>query len=192
MSSRVIGDSRFRNTPRGSFSAGLNSRIFPRGEVTRKNCHPSHSSCAGVSGVWAWAGTALNARDAERRATWAVSGHPTESPRAAVAHTAQMSVHDLQRFFIQFPLSACDLRSVGLDGFLLLLGLRDHTLGDVGGNLVVVGKFDLKRPPAPGDRPEVRSVPEHLGHRHLRANDRGTIRPRLHPLDPGALAVQVA
>src|SRR2546425_9017050 len=49
--SRLSGDSRLTKTALGSLSDGLNRMILPPGDVRRKNCHPSHSSRAGVSGV---------------------------------------------------------------------------------------------------------------------------------------------
>src|SRR6266498_1807155 len=51
-----------------------------------------------------------------------------------------------------------------LVGLLLLLpGLVDHLLGEVGGDLLVVRELHRERSPAAGHRPEVDGVPGHLG-----------------------------
>src|SRR5689334_17489372 len=71
------------------------------------------------------------------------------------------------------------------------LRLLDEFRGQRGRNLGVVTEFHRRRRPTLGHRPQVRDVAEHLGERDERPDDLG-VRPRLHPLDLAAPAVQVA
>ena len=73
----------------------------------------------------------------------------------------------------------------------LSLGGRDDLPVQVRRHLFVVRELHVVRPAPAGRRGEVLLVGEHLGHRHLRADD-GRRAARVHPPDPAAPAVQVA
>src|SRR6516164_9993173 len=103
MSLRLTGDSWFRNSARGSLSDGLKRMILPRGEVRRKNCQPSHSNCAGDSGVCARAGASAAKPASDLTTVCVASGHPTEMNSSRVAAAAHAIVQPCRLRFTVVP-----------------------------------------------------------------------------------------
>src|SRR6266511_6158759 len=149
---------------------------------------PSSIAVACVaSSKWSGAGTGSNGRrkswlrTRRSRSAWASSERRSRTRHLAPAISTGRGAG---------VTTAAAALLVGL--LLLLPGLVDHLLGEVGGDLLVVGELHPERPPAPGHGPEVDGVPGHLclGGQGPDALPAGP--GLLHPQDLAPLGVEVA